>query len=116
MRFLYQIPYLAMLSIVLTGCSDAPSIPTPERSAAATLKLSPKATPDGESAAAKPRRTDQQPTPELRVKSRGGEDLSDQPPKNETPCSRGEPGWKFHGNLVVDGKCVVGPCDCTQEQ
>jgi len=33
----------------------------------------------------------------------------------ETPCDRNEPGWKWTGNVVEDGRCVVGPCDCVRE-
>lgn len=33
----------------------------------------------------------------------------------ETPCDRKEAGWKWVGNLVEDGNCVVGPCKCEKE-
>jgi hypothetical protein len=32
----------------------------------------------------------------------------------DTPCDRNEPGWKWTGNVVEDGRCVVGPCDCVR--
>lgn len=33
----------------------------------------------------------------------------------KTPCHRNEPGWKWVGNLVENGQCAVGPCDCVKE-
>mgnify|MGYP000623575141 CR=1 FL=1 len=32
----------------------------------------------------------------------------------ETPCDRNEAGWKWVGNVVEDGRCAVGPCDCVK--
>lgn len=39
----------------------------------------------------------------------------DDPRYKPTACDRNEPGWKWVGNLVEEGKCVVGPCDCVPE-
>jgi hypothetical protein len=51
--------------------------------------------------------------PTMSVKPQGGDQM---PPRHaETPCDRKEAGWKWVGNIVEDGHCVVGPCKCEKE-
>ena len=42
-------------------------------------------------------------------------DIPPDPRRAETPCDRHEAGWKWHGTVIEDGRCVVGPCTCVKE-
>lgn len=94
--------YLAVAStVLLLACSEREA---PEPAAAP----SPAKAPAAQKAPPLPP-APANPLPTIAVPPRG-----DDPRHPETPCDRNEPGWKWQGNLVEDGKCVVGPCECVQ--
>ena len=96
------------LTIAVLGCSTpeppAPAVPAPT----ATAKPRPSPLPEDGSA------TKQPPAPTLQTivppEPTGAPDVR----RQETPCDRHEPGWKWTGNVVDEGRCVVGPCSCVQ--
>jgi hypothetical protein len=95
-----------VLSLAVLGCSSAPEVPkapTPT----ATVKPRPRPSP-----ATGPTRSPGPPLPTVSLSApQGAADLS----RQQTPCDRHEPGWKWVGTVVQDGRCVVGPCTCTKE-
>ena len=42
-------------------------------------------------------------------------DAPPNPRRAETPCDRKEAGWKWVGNIVENGQCIVGPCECKKD-
>lgn len=96
------------LGLAVLGCSsapEAPQAPTPT----ATIKPRPRPLPSQ----GKPGRSPAPPLPTISVPMPANTvaDLR----RQETPCDRHEPGWKWVGTVVEDGRCAVGPCTCTKE-
>lgn len=95
--------YLAVAStVLLLACSERevpepPAAPSPGKAPAAQ-----QAAPPVPPAPASPLPTIAEPP------------RPDDPRRAETPCDRNEPGWKWVGTLVEEGRCVVGPCECVQ--
>ena len=96
------------LTIAVLGCSTPEAPPPAAPAPTATAKPRPSPAPPKEGAAQRP------PEPTLPTivppKPEGAPD----PRRAETPCDRHEPGWKWIGNVVDEGRCVVGPCTCVQ--
>jgi len=97
---------LVVASVALLAACSEPDAPEP---AAAT-------SPAGMPPAAAPQKAPpippgpEDPLPTVAEPERGPD-----PRRPETPCDRHEPGWKWTGNVVEDGRCVVGPCDCVRD-
>jgi len=104
-----------LISVFALGCSgpDAPEpqapAPAPPAAQAPAAKAPPPAPPVAKAppSIAPPAN----PMPTVVVPQNTAED----PRRPQTACDRHEPGWKWHGTVVEDGKCVVGPCDCVKE-
>lgn len=107
-------------SIVLAGtllaCSK-PEAPAPAPAPVAAPTAAAAAAAAAKPAAAEPV-VDPQSSPRPTMQSIPLHTLSgagDDPRRKETPCHRQEAGWKWVGNVVEDGRCAVGPCDCVKE-
>jgi len=105
------------LSVGMLACSK-PETPEPAQApAAAPAQVAPPAAAEKPKAAAKaaanPLGT---PLPTLKsIPLHTPPGLNEDSRRQPTPCDRNEPGWKWVGNVVEDGKCAVGPCDCVKE-
>lgn len=95
------------LTIGSLGCSPSEP-PQPAPTAAAAKSAAPAPPPAPPVKAVQP----QNPMPTISVPPPAH---PPDPRRTETPCDRQEPGWKWQGNLVEDGRCVVGPCTCVKE-
>ena len=97
------------MGLSLLACSKAeppaakPEAAPPPAAPAAVAPQNPSANPQGKPAGPRP-------TTVLQVPDTAPTDYRGE----ETPCDRNEPGWKWTGNLVENGQCVVGPCDCVK--
>jgi hypothetical protein len=97
------------LTVAWLGCSGPEPEPAKQPVAQATAKSAPA---PNAGPTTSPRRPIA-PMPTVSVKQQQGEQF---PPRHaETPCDRKEAGWKWVGNIVEDGHCVVGPCKCEKE-
>jgi hypothetical protein len=103
-------------SIVLAGallaCSK-PEAPAPAPAPAAPPTAAAAAKPAAAKPAADPQSSPRPTLQSIVVHTPAG--AGDDPRRKETPCDRQEAGWKWVGNVVEDGRCAVGPCDCVKE-
>jgi hypothetical protein len=97
------------LTIAVLGCSTPEAPPAPAAPApTAMAKPQPSPAPPKEGATNRPPGTG---LPTIALPQPEG--VPD-PRRAETPCDRHEPGWKWVGSVVDEGRCVVGPCNCVQ--
>lgn len=100
MRFIPVACFVSAIALVACSTPEAPETQAPPAPTAAAVGVPPAAKPKPPAAA-----------PAATEHSEAAEGAH----QKDIHCQRNEPGWKWVGNIVEEGKCVVGPCDCVRE-